>query len=222
MNEKRTIESVINQARGRIIKLASEADEAGNIRLKIDYQNRRAILDGLLRDLHDQRSGHEPSKSVFISYSTNSGSFYFKSLQEKLKTSGFNVFTGFEKELGDKGNLLGRILRQLRRSTVYLGLLTKEMRVIGPRDNYQWSPGVWTVEEKGMAVALGKPFSLLVEEGIHDDYWRNTAPGKVHTMFNKDNFKEKADEIAETINDRYHEAIMEFYNPGDLLKSNDA
>jgi hypothetical protein len=221
MSEKKSIESVINQAKSHVIQQATAAETFGDLRSKIDYQNRRAFLDNLLREFREQKSGNAPSKSVFISYSVNSGSVFFEKLRSRLEGAGFEVVTGFQKAAGDRGSVLARILRQLRRSTLYLGLLTKEMRVKGPGGRDQWSPSVWTMEEKGMALALRKPFVLLVQEGIHKDYWLKTAPDKVHITFAENDFEDKANEIVETIHDRYDEVIMEFYGQGDLLVSYD-
>lgn len=217
MAEQKTIESVIKQVRSKVIQHATAAERRFDIQAKIDWQHRRVFLDGLLREFRKQRMGRAPGKSVFISYSVNSGFEYFESIKEKLRDIGFEVLTGFGKSPGDKGNVLARVLGQLQRSTIYLGLLTKEMRVTGPHGEEQWSPGVWTMEEKGMALALAKPFALLVQKGIHTDYWLKTAPEKVHLEFTEDTFDQMAAEIVETIFERYEELVVDFLGQSETL-----
>ena len=217
MSEKKSVESVIKQARSKVIQHATAAEDSFDVLAKIEWQNRRVFLDDLLRDFRQERLGRAPGKSVFISYSVNSGTIYFEFMKEKLREIGFEVLTGFQKSPGDKGAVLARVLGQINRSTLYLGLLTKEMRVSGPHGEAQWSPSVWTMEEKGMALALGKPFALLVQRGIHTDYWIKTAPDKVHVEFTDENFNQKAREIVDALLERYEELVVEFLGKGDSL-----
>lgn len=216
MSELKSIETVIKLARSKVIQNATAAERKFDMATKIDWQNRRIFLDGLLRDFRKQNMGRVPSKSVFISYSVKSGSLHFGVIRNKLRDLGFEVLTGFQKSPGDKGNVLARILGQLQRSTMYLGLLTKEMRVMA-QGGEEWSPSVWTMEEKGMALALGKPFILLVEKGIHTDYWLKTAPDKVHVEFTAESFTQKSEEIVDTILDRYQELVIPYLGTTETL-----
>jgi len=68
-----------------------------------------------------------------------------------------------------------------------------------------------------MALALAKPFTLLVQQGIHKDYWYKTAPEKVHLKFTEDTFDQKADEIVETIFERYEELVIDFLGQSESL-----
>ena len=70
-----------------------------------------------------------------------------------------------------------------------------------------------------MALALKKPFVLMIEEGMHKDYWQKTAPHKVHYIFSKKNFKQKAEQAIESVIAKYEEVAMralrdEFIIPG--------
>lgn len=40
-----------------------------------------------------------------------------------------------------------------------------------------------------MALALAKPFRMLVHERVHDDFWRRTTPGDLHHKFNDQTFE---------------------------------
>src|SRR5205085_10645014 len=122
-----------------------------------------------------------------------SGARIFTFMQNSLKRAGFEVVTGFQQHLGDNDNILTRVRSQLTRSDVYLGILTKEVEVRVADAQVRWAPSVWTMEEKGMALALQKPFVLMVEEGIHEDFWRKTTPGSVHQIFNDNTYMEVAE-----------------------------
>lgn len=216
MSDRKSIELVITQAKSLVIQREAAAEQESDLMAKMENKDRRVFLDDLLKEIREREIGRIPGKSIFISYGVKSGKDYFEALRRRLDSAGFEVVTGFQKASGDRGNVLARILYQLKRSTVYLGLLTKETRVSGPHGREQWSPSVWTMEEKGMALALGKPIVLLVQDGIHDDYWLKTAPGKVHLTFTDSNFKEIMKEAEEVVRERYDELIVDSYGRGDV------
>lgn len=211
-----SVESVILQARSKILERVSVADQAGDPMARRDCQRRLTFLDSLLREVGGRNSDRVPDRTVFVSYSLQLGTPYFEVLKGLLEAAGFEVVTGFQKADGDKGFVLARVLLQLKRSTIYVGLLTKEMPVLGPKGEEHWSPSVWTMEEKGMALVLGKPFILLVEEGIHDDYWKKTAGERVQFKFSKRNAKKMIREVVDAVKDRYRELEGEFYDQGEL------
>jgi hypothetical protein len=218
MIERKSIEAVIIQAKSSVIQQEAAAEQVGDLRTRAESRDRQIFLDNLLVEFGERKIGRIPSKSVFVSYSKETGGYYFDQLRPRLEAIGFEVVTGFQKALGDRDIVLTRILNQLRRSTVYLGLLTKEMRVKGPDNRNQWSPSVWTMEEKGMALALGTPFVLLVQEGIHNDYWLKTAPDRVHLTFTRMNFKDKVKEALGAVRDRYDELIVGSNGRGDISR----
>lgn len=216
MIEQDSVESVILQARSKVLERASIAEQSGDPMSRRDCQRRLTFLDRLLREVGGRSADRMPDRSVFISYSLSSGTTYFEVLKSFLEAAGFDVITGFQKADGDKGFLLPRVMLQLKRSTIYVGLLTKEMPVKGPQGQEHWSPSVWTMEEKGMALVLGKPFILLVQDGIHDDYWVKTAGERVHFKFTRRNSKAVIREVVDAVKDRYRELEGEFYEQGEL------
>lgn len=213
MDEKSIIR-IIKDARAKVIEHAKESSEAYDIRSKIEWQNRRYFLDDLSIQFLERETGMPLPKIVFISYSYSTALIYYRHLEEILKQAGFNVITGFNPSEGDKGGVLTRVLTQIKRCSVYLGILTKEMKVSTQNGEVRWAPSVWTIEEKGMALAFGKPFVLMVEEGIHEDYWRKTTPERVHELFNQQNFYGKALDVVEAIKSRYQEALIDFMDRG--------
>lgn len=144
-------------------------------------------------------------QEVFISYSVNTGSHYFTHLEKLLKSRRFGVLNGFQKTEDDMGNVLERVLRQLEKSTVFLSVLTKEHKIQTEENMMNWSPSCWTVEEKGMALAMHKPVVIMVEDGVHEDFWKKTVPHKVHVFFDKKSFNKKSEEAVEAVIDRYNE-----------------
>lgn len=144
-------------------------------------------------------------QDVFISYSVTTGSYYYEQLEALLKRRRFNVLNGFQKTEEDMGNILERVLMQLQKCTVFLSVLTKEHKIQSGGNDIKWSPSIWTVEEKGMALAMHKPIVIMIEDGVHEDFWKKTMPHKVHTFFNKRDFSKKSDEVVEAVIDRYNE-----------------
>lgn len=129
------------------------------------------------------RTGILDTKSVFISYSLRSGTPYFSELSEILMKFGFTVLTGFGDGAGSGEYVLRRIRHQVNDASMFISILTKEMQIRTSDGSYIWAPSVWALEERGMALALEKPVFLLVEEGLHGDFWRKTTPGRIHENF---------------------------------------
>ena len=128
-------------------------------------------------------------------------------IKSTLEKAGFEVVDGFKKADGDEGNVLNRVLSQLRASTVYVGLLTKDIEI---RDDtgHRWSPGVWVMEEKGMALGMGKPFVLVVHKDIHEDFWRKTAPHRIHVFFDDSDAYKHTREIVEAVQEHYQRVVL--------------
>ena len=94
-------------------------------------------------------------------------------------------------------------------------VLTKDMQ-INESTGTVWAPSVWTIEEKGMALALEKPYVLMIQEGIFAHYWEKTAINSVHEVFDDSNFLDKADNAVIELDDRYAEFAGKFIDPGDF------
>jgi hypothetical protein len=186
------------------INEAVSAKDRGDPQAKVAWETRSSFIERLTSEF-SELSDDESDKIAFVSYSVNSGVQYFKYLEAQMKQRGFEVTTGFNPHPGDNDNILKRIRSQMNRSTVYIGLLTKEMQVRTTGENWLWSPSVWTMEEKGMALALQKPFVLMVEDGIHADFWRKTTPERVHHIFDSANYMEVTRKAVDAAEERYYE-----------------
>jgi DNA-binding response OmpR family regulator len=97
--------------------------------------------------------------SVFISYRFAEEE-YINGLENLLKQNGFQVVTG------QSGNtFIGKaILDRIKECEFFLCLMTRHEEMAG--GTFTTSP--WLLEEKGAAIAFGKPLVLMVEEGVTD------------------------------------------------------
>ena len=183
------------------------AAKATDLTEKIKWERRRAILEDELGNIEMLEEGKYLPKRVFISYSKSSGQRYFSDLRDLLTGAGFEVVTGFDDSVGAEGNILKMVLKQLARSTFYIGILTKEMAVRDGKKS-RWSPSVWILEEKGMSLALEKPLMLMVDKEIHSDYWLKTTPANGHVFFDEESFDQKAKEVVDRAEMRYMEYLL--------------
>src|SRR5438045_2799663 len=183
---------LLRETRNAVVLEATAAGKLGDLAAKVAWEVKRAFLERLIREFKDS-AGDSEGQAVFVSYSVDSGAKIFTYMQNAMRRANLEVVTGFQQHAGDNDNVLTRVRSQLSRSDVYLGILTKEVEVRTPDNQIRWAPSVWTMEEKGMALALQKPFVLMVEEGIHEDFWRKTTPGSVHQIFNDETFMEVAE-----------------------------
>lgn len=213
MIKTKSISSTLRDARNKVISLATEAATEGNTALKIEWQRRRAFLDSQILEFKNMQEGFRPKQSVFVSYNVKN-TVVFNIIEQRLRDATFEVHTGFQKSDGDRGNVLERVRAQLDKSTLFLGIFSKDAQVLDPDGEHQWAPSVWSVEEKGMALALGKPFVLMVEEGVSEKYWSKTTPHKVHYMYNNNNVLSVIDTVIDVMKDRYSDVLLEYLQKG--------
>lgn len=205
MLTKQIVIKALAEANNTAIKNAVDAKGHFNTLLKTKWQMRSLYLAqelenaklGLSQDRHFRRS-------VFISYSAKTGRDCFANLKKELLKFDFEVNTGFDRADGDEGNVLKRVLKQLRRSTFYVGIISKEHQ-IHVDGILQWTPSVWLLEEKGMALAMQMPIVLCVENGIDENMWKKTTPLNAIHFFDENNFSNLALPVAEEINQRYND-----------------
>jgi hypothetical protein len=142
----------------RVRRLA-EADRG----LRLDAERKLADLEP---------EGIDP-RSVFLSYS-------FDDSSEKLARRFRELMTGHGMKVRDghvegMGSLSGHILKCIKESAVFVGILTP--RADGARATDGTSG--WVMEEKGAAVALGKAVLLLGDESIAEDAFRRLSGDSV-------------------------------------------
>jgi hypothetical protein len=194
--------SLIAQRRHEIIE---QMEDASDPRVRADLQARIRYLNNLRREA-EAAVRPTPRQTVFISYSKGTGGQYFEIASKIAAEHGFTVLTGFSNE-GE--NVLGVVRDALGKASVFLGIFTPEYNINTIKETApaQTAPSVWLMEEKGMALALQKPFRLLVERTVHEDFWKRTTPDKLHTHFAPYEFHEKAEEAFEALSQRYTELL---------------
>jgi hypothetical protein len=147
-----------------------------------------------------------PEPSVFLSFSDNSGANLGKRAITVCQDRGILVKTGFDNEVQAKLNVLSAVKEAINSCTLFLGIWTAEYDLVDRGgDRRRAAPSVWMLEEKGMAQAFNKPFRLLVEDSIHNDFWLKTTPGKLQHRFDKSNFESQLRLAVEALIRRYHE-----------------
>jgi hypothetical protein len=107
-------------------------------------------------------------------------------------------------------NVLAAVRNAIAESAAFLAIMTPELRINqrrerGATDARYFAPSVWVVEEKGMALALGKPFRLLVHRSVHEDFWLRTTPGHLHHVFEEATFERELNDALGALRDRYEE-----------------
>jgi hypothetical protein len=142
--------------------------------------------------------------SVFISYS-KSGSGYFSKAKKLCEERGYTVNTGFDDQSADY--VLKVIKNKIKESTMFLSIMTPEHKFDPALGTEIYAPSVWLPEEKGMALVLEKPFRLLVHSKIKSEFWKQTTPSQLHTIFNDAEFPEKLDEAVSALDRRYQEIL---------------
>jgi hypothetical protein len=117
----------------------------------------RGILSRMPSASRDQQKAKP--KSVFLSHRF-AESDYVSGLMSLLEKSGFNVVTG-----KSASSFIGKaVLRRIQESEFFVCLLTRaEEKADGT-----YTTSSWLFQELGAAIAFGKKFVLMVEDGVTD------------------------------------------------------
>lgn len=160
-------------------------------------------------------------KSIFIS-NTGNASYMLDTAKAICTEYGFEVRTGFDKEVREGPVLPQEIMTRIRSSSVFLGIWTQDFDAQsrsgtagdGARVPVETGgiPGVWMPFELGVAASLGKPFKILFEEGTHRLYYEKPFSSSPHFPFNPGNFRERLTSAIGSLNKRYEEIIAEVEN----------
>jgi hypothetical protein len=119
-------------------------------------------VSSLLGDLSagtKAEKGRPPKKTVFLSYRFAEED-YVKGLVKLLVQSGFDVVTGKSANTFISKAVLDRI----KACEFFVCLMTRDHA----KSDGTYTTSPWLLEEKGVALAFGKPLVLMVEEGVTD------------------------------------------------------
>jgi len=100
----------------------------------------------------------EPN-SIFVSFRFEEVE-YFDGIKKLLSERGLTVITGER----SNSSIGVAIIERIRKSQCFLSLMTRHSR----KDDGRYTTSPWLLEEKGAAIALGKPIILMVEEEVDD------------------------------------------------------
>lgn len=191
----RSIHEMRVQLSEEIAKAEDKREEAKVVHL----QARLRLLNRSALPLY-RASDTDFMKSVFISYVKNSGRKndkpsefdkarkLFASASYKVESGhparglkhlagAFKVRTGFERQR--EAQVVDNIADLIGRSSAFLGLWTYPTKA--PAKGA--APGHWLPLELGMAVALRKPFRIVVDSRIDSNWYLKPLRGIIHTVY---------------------------------------
>ena len=179
-NDNQHLLKKLKEALQKSIEIASDAKDTDMAKWA-RWELRKEYIKSEIINYSKLAYGSSIPKRVFISYTKNNGQEYYNLLKEKLEKEGFTVTDGFQSSTKSAGIVIRSILDQMKSATVYVGIYTKENK-IHVKDKEFWTPSVWTIEEKGMALGLNLPVMLIMEEGIHEDFFSKTTGSFEHCI----------------------------------------
>jgi hypothetical protein len=188
-----------------LIRERNIAKQSGDLEQKADAEMRLSFLRSLRSRIKEETIFSDRPR-LFVSYSKINGSTFYARTESRAKEMGFEVLNGFIKT--EDTNVLRAIRTAVFECNVFLAILTPEL-AIGDAGSAPWfAPSVWVVEEKGMALGLGKPFHMLVHERVHKDFWHRTTPHQRHDVFSESDFDGHLENALIALNSRYEEQQM--------------
>jgi hypothetical protein len=122
------------------------------------------------------------SKSIFLSFSYRpEDKELVEGFKMLLETSGFMIITG---EKNPMGSLSRNILQKIQQAEKCIVVMTCRDK----KENGKFTTSSWLLEEKGAAIALGKPCLMLVEDGIDDKEIGGLQGDDQRLHFSRNNF----------------------------------
>jgi len=203
MKIPKTTRGILKHAKETSVYMAKDANKKGKPDLGIRWEQRAKYYEKLLARFTSREDGLEIPRRAFVSYSKNSATMHYKAVRNYLEKDGFDVKDGFQDHKKAEGKVLKTVLNQMRTCSLFIGILTQEYQY-NHTGKMRWSPSIWSLAEIGMAISIGIPYILLVQEEIHEDCWRKVSPEKVHFHFNDDDFDNKCIEMIEMANNLFN------------------
>ena len=200
----------LKEAHQKSIEYAIEARNT-DITKWARWELRKEYLNREINRFTRLNYGSNIPKRVFVSYTKKNGKDYYDILKKKLAGEGFSTTDGFQKNKDPNGVIVRSVLTEMKRSTVYVGIYTNEnLLTIEGKDCY--TPSVWTIEEKGMALGLSMPVLLICEKGIHEHFFSKTTGAFEHCITeNIHHFQlESVDRAVELIINKYYDKLNKY------------
>lgn len=174
--------------------------------LKLMFMRRRYLSELQLR-----ATSPLPEPSVFISFASASGLQHKERAVKAFQDQGFLVRTGWDPEVQEQDDKLKAIKAHIRKSAVFLGILTKEY-VLGGKQDGRGVPGVWVLEETGIAGAYEMPMRLLIDQDIHEDFFVKVRGDKLQNVFSSANYETELKKAVDALVRRYNERMVQEFS----------
>ncbi len=191
-----SIQNVIEEAQKRVEERARRTPIVDD---PMQWERRREYLDELKASVERQMLN-----TIFVSYSSAEGAFVFRQIYDTLQgVKKLTVTSGFTTR-PQATTVVETIVQQLERSSIYVGIFTPDIRIapdtegVAPATKAVSAPGVWTLEERGMAMALRKPLILMVHERVHPDFWKSVSAQQLY-RFTRGNYKPVAAKVCDAV-----------------------
>ena len=132
-------------------------------------------------------------KTIFLAYSYRPEDEEFVvGFKKLLMNQGYEVLDGKADRLGSISNA---ILDKIRCSKIVVIVMTKRDK----KDNGKYTTAAWLLEEKGAAIALGKPVAMFVEDEVDDSDIGGLQGDSQRFHFSRNNFLTKIVEFLECL-----------------------
>jgi len=179
---------------------AESVEEKEEIRWKIDF------LAYMSEEWDRKTRLHQPK--VFVSYSGRKAPF-LRVLNRLHKHGAFQYVHAMKSE--GEPEVTQTILHKMRTCCLFLGILTKEYELNREdEEGNHFGPGKWAMLEIGMGLGFGLRPLLLVEEGIHRDYWYDQPTGMIrHVKFTDNNLDARIEDVIKRLDDLYRQLRRE-------------
>jgi hypothetical protein len=160
---------LVNRQAKQLGQIEEQARRDGDEDLLQEVQHKRRRLREL-QDVSEPKTA-PGLRSLFISYPKR-----FQAAIEHVKRVarqdfGFETIrTGFDADVAGATTLKAGIIHAISSSSAFLGVWADDVQVKAGSKKAAAAPGVWMPIELGMAMALDKPFRLVMKEGISADF----------------------------------------------------
>lgn len=150
-------------------KIEEQARRTGDRELVAEVQHKRRHLTAL-QNAADAASA-PGGRSIFISYPKRLAPAIAEIKRIAEVDFGFDVIrTGFDPDVAGAKTLKAGILHAISSSSAFLGVWADDVRLKSARSRQNSAPGVWMPIELGMALALDKPYRLMIKDGMSAAY----------------------------------------------------
>ena len=167
-----------------------------------DIEQRAAYLEQLKVDwLRDSRL---LSPAIFVSFSGDDAAILHRQALTIVRaTKATAVGPHFQTESGMKKHgapgVGDHVLYRMNPCYGYLGIVTAEMKLTSGAG----APGPWVQIEAGMAMAFRLRCVLMVESGVHEDFWRKPFGHLRHVAFERSMFKARVTDAMTIFQEHY-------------------